>query len=206
MSSCGCGDVRTENADQRRALIIALGLNVTMFVVGTVAGVLGQSNGLIADALDMLADASAYAIALLALSRSTRFKVRAAMLSGTLLLSLGVGVLVDTARRAILGSSPQSLVMIVVAMASLAVNTYVLEMLAKQQNKKEVHLRATYIFTRVDIVANIAIIVSGVALLFTHFRYVDLIVGAGIGIYVIREAFGIFRETRDAGANVKQDS
>ena len=75
---------------QRRTLRIALALNVTMFVVGIVAGIFGQSSGLIADALDMLADASAYAIALMAIERSGLFKARAADLSGTILLILGV--------------------------------------------------------------------------------------------------------------------
>ena len=47
-----------------------------------------SSGSLIADALDMLADASAYAIALVAVGRSTRFKAGAAALSGGLLLAL----------------------------------------------------------------------------------------------------------------------
>jgi len=65
--------------------IDALALNATMFIVGVVAGLVGQTSSLIADALDMLADASAYAIALGAIGRSTRFKAGAATLSGSLL-------------------------------------------------------------------------------------------------------------------------
>jgi Cation efflux family len=81
--SCGHSDESTETEAQRRVLRIALVLNVTMFIAGLVAGLLGQSSSLIADALDMLADASAYAIALGAIGRSTRFKAGAATLSGT---------------------------------------------------------------------------------------------------------------------------
>jgi hypothetical protein len=81
--SCGHSDESTETETQRRVLRIALVLNVTMFIVGLVAGLLGQSSSLIADALDMLADASAYAIALGAIGRSTRFKAGAATLSGS---------------------------------------------------------------------------------------------------------------------------
>ncbi len=203
MTGCGCEAVEAKHDRQRRTLKIALGLNAMMFAVGIVAGVIGQSSGLIADALDMLADASAYAIALLAFSRGDLFKARAARLSGTLLLVLGIGVLFDTARRGFLGSSPQSLVMIAVATVSLAVNSTVLYLLAQQQDKKEVHLRATYIFTRADVVANIAVILSGIVLLVTGLRYLDLIVGAGIGIYVIREALEILREAREARATAE---
>src|ERR1700731_2670246 len=102
--SCGHSDESTETASQRRVLRIALALNATMFVVGLVAGLLGQSSSLIAHSLDMLADASAYAIALGAVGRAARFKAGAATLSGSLLLLLGVVVLLDVGRRAFLGS------------------------------------------------------------------------------------------------------
>jgi Co/Zn/Cd efflux system component len=158
--SCGHSDQSTETEAQRRVLRIALMLNATMFIVGLVAGVLGQSSSLIADALDMLADASAYAIALGAIGRSTRFKAGAATLSGSLLLLLGVLVLLDVGRRALFGSEPESLVMMAVAFLSLLVNATVLRMLG-QYREGEVHLRATWIFTRVDVIANIGVILSG---------------------------------------------
>lgn len=198
MPGCGCEAVEARSSAQRRTLTIALGLNATMFVVGMLAGIIGQSSGLIADALDMLADASAYAIALLVIERGALFKARAATLSGTLLLILGAGVLLDAGRRGVFGSSPLSLVMIVVATVSLAVNSTVLYLLAKQQDKKEVHLRASYIFTRADVVANVAVILSGIVLVLTGFRYIDLIVGGAIGLYVIREALEILSEAREA--------
>lgn len=198
MTGCGCGEVEARQAGQRRTLRIALALNATMFIVGIVAGIAGQSSGLIADALDMLADASAYAIALIAIERSGLFKARAATLSGTILLILGVGVMLDSGRRGIFGSSPQSIVMITVATVSLFVNSTVLYLLLKQQDKEEVHLRATYIFTRADVVANLAVILSGAVLLVTKFRYIDLAVGGAIGIYVICEALEILGEAREA--------
>ena len=48
---------------------IALVLNSIMFLAETVAGVMSHSTGLIADGLNMLADATAYAIALVAAAR-----------------------------------------------------------------------------------------------------------------------------------------
>jgi Co/Zn/Cd efflux system component len=105
VSSCGChSDQSVETEAQQWVLRIALALNTTMFIVGLVAGLLGQSSSLIADALDMLADASAYAIALAAIGRSARFKAGAATFSGSLLFLLGVMVLLDVGRRALFGS------------------------------------------------------------------------------------------------------
>jgi len=181
----------------RRVLRIALALNAAMFVIGILAGMLAQSTGLIADALDMLADASAYGIALVAVGRTDRFKSGAAAVSGTVLLLLGLGVLLDVARRAFLGSAPEGLAMIGIAAISLAVNASVLRMLGRFRSG-EVHLRATWIFTRADVVANLGVIASGVLVLLTGSRYPDLVVGAAIGIYVVREAWEILEEARTA--------
>ena len=197
--SCGHSDESTETASQRRVLRIALALNATMFIVGIVAGLVGQSSSLIADALDMLADASAYAIALGAIGRSTRFKAGAATLSGSLLLVLGVLVLLDAGRRALFGSEPESLVMMAVAFLSFLVNASVLRMLGRYR-EGEVHLRATWIFTRVDVIANVAVMLSGLVVLLTGSQFPDLIVGGAIGIYVVKEAFEILSEAREARA------
>lgn len=196
MTDCGCRNTEIDQDDNRKTLQIALCLNATMFIVGIVAGVVGQSSGLIADSLDMLADASAYAIALLATKRSDFFKIRAATSSGGILLILGFGVVLDAARRGLHGSSPRGGVMMAVATVSLLVNSTVLYLLAKEKDTHEVHIRATYIFTRADVVANIGVILSGVILIFTGFRYVDLIAGCAIGSYVIKEAVEILREAR----------
>lgn len=117
----------------------------------------------------MLADAAAYAIALLAVSRGARFKTSAARVSGVLLTLLGFGVLADVARRGWLGSEPEGGIMVAVALISLAVNATVLRMLGRVRGQG-VHLNATWIFTRVDVIANLGVIVSGLIVLLTPFR------------------------------------
>ena len=197
MSECGC-EARTDSPAQRRALSIALALNATMFVVGMIVGLIAQSTGLIADSLDMLADAVAYGIALAAFNRGLGFKAKAATLSGSVLLTLGIGVVVDSIRRGVFGSAPESHVIMGVASISLLVNATVLYLLGAYR-EQGVHLRATWIFTKVDVIANLAVIFSGVIIWLTHFRFIDLIVGAAIGAYVIKEGIGILSEAKKAG-------
>lgn len=193
MTNCGCRQVATTKTEQK-ILTIALLLNALMFVIGLIAGILAQSTALIADALDMLADASAYALGLWAVGRAIYFKAIIARLSGGILLFLGIGVLFEVGRRMWLGSSPESIIMIAVASLSLLVNTIVLIFLRKFR-QGEVHLRATWIFTRADVIANLGVILSGILVMLTKSRYPDLIVGFAIGLYVIREAIEIFRAT-----------
>ena len=203
MTECGCRAGDAETPEQRRVLKIALGLNATMFVIGVTAGLIAGSSGLIADGLDMFADATAYAIGLAAVSRGPRFKANAARTSGFLLLALGVGVLADAARRVLFGEQPEGWIMILVACLALAVNSSVLRMLSKQRNK-EVHIRATVIFTRVDVIANIAVIISGIIVIASGFRFIDLIVGAAIGAYIIKESLEILSEAKEANKKLRR--
>ncbi|MES2002620.1 MAG: cation transporter [Pseudomonadota bacterium] len=197
MTDCGCQPTAADTPQQRRILKIALGLNGTMFVVGVSAGIVARSSGLIADGLDMLADAIAYAIALAAAGRTDLFKAAAARTSGFVLLTLGIVVLLDVIRRLLTGEAPEGWIMIAVAAVAFAVNLNVLRLL-RNQRSKEVHFRATVTFTQVDVIVNLAVIVSGVIVIATGFRFVDLAVGAAIGAYVIKEALEIIKEANEA--------
>ena len=205
MSDCGCEAPEVKSDQERRVLRIALGLNGAMAVIGGLAGWIAQSAGLLADALDMLSDAAAYAIALMAIGRSALFKIRAATLSGGILLVLGVGVLVEVGRRVIYGAEPLSEWMIGTAMLSLVVNLVVMRMLAPMRSG-EVHLRATWLFTRADVVANLGVILAGVLVLWLAVPYPDFVIGALIGLYVIKEAIEILGDAGSEASNEPVDA
>ena len=200
MSDCGCHH-EAKNAQERRVLWIALVLNAAMAVIGGIAGWIAHSTGLLADALDMLSDATAYAIGLVAIGRTARFKANAAWLSGSILLVLGIGVLVEVGRRVLQGAEPLSGWLLVTALLSLVVNVIVLRMLSPLKSG-EVHLRATWLFTRADVVANIGVILAGVLVWWLANPYPDYVIGTLIGLYVIKEAIEILRDARRASTQV----
>lgn len=204
MSDCGCEAPEVKTEQERRVLRIALGLNAAMAVIGGVAGWVAQSTGLLADALDMLSDATAYAIALLAIGRSVLFKIRAATLSGGILFVLGVAVLFEVGRRVNYGAEPLSEWMIATALLSLAVNLTVLRLLAPMKSG-EVHLRATWLFTRADVVANVGVILAGLLIYWLSVPYPDYVIGTLIGLYVIKEAVEILRDARSETNNRTED-
>lgn len=201
MAECGCEPGPIETKAQQRTLWLALALNAAMFVTEVTAGILVSSTALFADGLDMLSDAAVYAIALAAIGRSDRFKANAASLSGAMLLALGVGLIIEVVRRLFGGSTPEGVWMMAISLPALAVNVFVFRLLSRQRDG-EVHLRAAWIFTRADVVANAAVILSGLAVLLTGVRYFDLVVGAAIGVYVVKEAFEILKQAREAKASV----
>ena len=196
MSDCGCHH-DAKNAHERRILKIALALNAAMAVIGGIAGWIAQSTGLLADALDMLSDAIAYAIGLVAIGCAARFKANAAWLSGSVLLVLGLGVLAEVGRRVVHGAEPASGWMIGTALLSLVVNVTVLRLLAPLKTGG-VHLRATWLFTRADVVANVGVILAGGLVLWLDSPYPDFMIGTLIGLYVIKESLEILRDARRA--------
>jgi Co/Zn/Cd efflux system component len=142
MSDCGCAPPPIETAAQKRALWIALILNAGMFVLEVWTGIVFNSAGLLADGLglDMLSDAAVYAIALVAIGSSLRFKANAAFFSGVSLLILGIGLVLEVVRRLLTDSTPEGLWMIIIAMVALIVNVIVLRLLSRQRSD-EVHMR-----------------------------------------------------------------
>jgi Co/Zn/Cd efflux system component len=199
---CEYTEVEAKTEGKRRILRTALVLNAGMFVIGTAAGLWAQSTGVLADALDMLTDAIAYWLALMAFSRGLAFKRLAARWSGWILVVLGAGILTEVGRKYFFGSEPIGSVMMVYSGASFGVNLYVLSRLAAFRHG-EVHLRATYLFTRADVVANVALFVSGGIVAATGLQVVDLLLGFGIGLFVLREAVEILRQANEAGETAK---
>ena len=195
--ACECSEASAKTEAERKVVRLALILNLVMFAVGLVAGVLADSTGVLADALDMLTDAVAYALALAAISRGIAFKANAARWTGGVLLILGAGIAAEVVRRWMSGSEPVGTIMMAYSVVSFAVNFYVLTQLAKVK-QGEVHLRASYVCTRADVIANFAVFVSGAAVAITGLHDIDLVVGLAIGIYVIREALEIFQEANEA--------
>jgi Co/Zn/Cd efflux system component len=55
-------------------------------------------------------------------------------------------------------------------------------------------LRATWVFTRVDVIANLAVLASGLLVWLTGLYVADLVVGFVIGLYVAKEPLEILKE------------
>ncbi|MEG4593020.1 cation transporter [Microcoleus sp. F8_C2] len=188
--------MEAKNAAERKTLRILLLINGTMFVVGIVAGVLAHSTALVADSLDMFADASVYTMSLYAVGKSAHHKNRAATLSGIFQITLAVMVVVDVIRRFVWGeSSPESGWMMGIAFLALIANSYGLYLLSKHR-KGEVHMRASWIFTQNDVIANFSVIVAGLLVTLFNSRFPDLIVGFGIASLVVWGGISIIRDAQ----------
>lgn len=204
MSDCGC-EIEARNEQERKTLMLVLGINAFMFVFEFVLGLLAESTGLIADSLDMFADASVYAISLYAVGKSAILKGKAARLSGVVQIILALLVLLDVLRRFILGSEPVSSLMIGVGVVALIANSICLLLISKHRDGG-VHMRASVIFSTNDVIANIGVVVSGVLVWALDSRYPDLFIGLIIAAVVLRGGVHILREASKHQAGLAHES
>jgi len=195
MSDCGC-EPSPEVASQRGVLLALLAINGAMFLVEGVAGWLGESTGLLGDALDMLADAAVYAVALYAAGRSESAKANAALTSGLLQMILAGGVVADVTRRTLVGSEPASAAMVGVGTLALAANVTCLVLLSRHR-RGEVHMRASWIFSRNDVLVNLGTIAGGGLVAVSGSRFPDLVIGLLVSVAVFRGGLRIVADARE---------
>lgn len=181
----------------RRALLILFGLNGAMFIVELAAGWRAESMGLLADGLDMGADAAVYLLALLAVGASAQRKVQAAQFAGHVQLALAVLAILEVLRRLLMGSAPEPPVMMVVSFAALAVNIGCLAML-RRHRQGEVHLQAAWIFSATDVQANLGVLTAALLVDVFDSAIPDLVIGLAISGLVLRGALRIRRRVQAA--------
>lgn len=174
--------------DEKRPLVAALAINAAFFVGEIMAGFLAGSMGLVADSLDMLADALVYALSLAAVGGPMMSKKQLARYSGYLQFGLAVFGLVEVTRRFVMGEGiPDVTTMIVVAALALLGNVATLLILSRAR-RGEAHVEASWIFTSNDIKVNGLVIASGLLVWATASRIPDLLAGALIFLIVARGA------------------
>jgi Co/Zn/Cd efflux system component len=180
---------------QRRILVTVLVLNAGMFVLELLAGLWAQSTGLLADSLDMLADATVYGIALAAVGGARGAQVRSARASGWMQLVLAGLVLVEVVRRVVVGSTPEPAVMMAVGVLALLVNVTCMVLLSRHRGDG-VHMRASWIFTTNDVLANLGLILAGQLVAVTGSPWPDLLIGTTVALLVASGAWRILRMAR----------
>ena len=187
----GVVEIRTQSQAEAeresKTLRVLLAINAVMFLVEIIAGALAQSTGLLADSLDMFADAAVYGLALYAVGRTARHKLRVAHLAGWLEMALAIGALTEVLRRFVVGSAPESSIMMTIALVALIANVSCLALLSGHKDGGA-HMRASWIFSSNDVIANLGVILAGALVAWTSSPLPDLIIGTLIALVVLNGA------------------
>ncbi|WP_189069412.1 cation diffusion facilitator family transporter [Deinococcus radiotolerans] len=191
------------NANARQ-LMLALLLTGGFLIVEVVYAFLSGSLALLSDAGHMLTDAAALGLSLLALrvgarpadARRTfgyrRAEVLAAALNAGALFAVGIYVLVEAARRFAQPVEVQATPMLIVAVLGLFVNLISARILAGGQGES-LNMRSAYLEVMGDLLGSVAVIVGALLIRFTGWTWVDPLLGAGIGLWVLPRTWALLR-------------
>lgn len=187
------GETQTLERQTRQVLWITLTLNTIMFFAEFIAGALANSTALMADSLDMFADAAVYGVSLYAVGRGLRLKARAAALNGSLQGLLGLLILVEVARHSWLGTAPEPVAMTVLGVLALVVNTTCFVLLTRFR-QGDINLRATWLCSRNDMLGNIGVLIAAALVAWFDSPWPDRLLGLVIALIILRSAIRIFHE------------
>lgn len=195
MSDCNCS-VEVNDDSQKKTLYWLITINGLVFIVEFSVGWLADSSALLADSFDMLADAVVYGIGLYAVGKTLSIKANAALTSSYFQTCLGALIILDIVRRILLGSNPASPLMIIMGCLALIANIICLLIIQKHKDG-EVHMRASWIFSTNDVIANLGIILSGVLVWMLDSRWPDIIIGLFISFIILRGARLIYIDAQN---------
>lgn len=191
------GGLDASNAADREILRTVLLINLGQSTIGIGLGIWAASTALMGSGLDNLADASVYAVSLYAVGRAATVKVRAARLSGYLLIGLAVLLLVEVLRRFAGGEEPVGPAMMAIAAVNAALNLVCLRLLRRHRGE-DVNFKASAIFTNNDSIVNGAIVLSGALVMWLGSNIPDLLLGIVVAAIAANGGREILREASEA--------
>ncbi len=194
-SSCGCtGDTKQAERDPayRRALWIVVLLNLGFGLIEIIGGFLADSQELKADALDFIGDGTISLFGLVALGWTARARSRIALTQGLFLGALGLGVIGFAIWRATNAVAPEAELMGGLGLIALLVNVSAALVLSRFR-EGDANVRAIWLFSRNDALANIAVIAAAGIVAWTGKAWPDLVVAGVIALLFLHSAWEITR-------------
>jgi len=194
-----------ENASARQ-LSIVLGLVGTFLVVEVVYGLLSGSLALLSDAGHMLTDAAALALSLFAIKMGQRpadkqrtfgyrrAEILAAALNAGVLLAIGIYILYEAYLRLRSPVEVQTTPMLIVAVLGLIVNIISARLLVAG-SAGSLNVKSAYLEVLGDLLGSVAVIVGALIIRFTGLEWIDPVLGALIGLWVIPRTWTLLRSS-----------
>ena len=105
---------------------------------------------------------------------------------------LALGAMSEVIRRFVFGSEPESVLMMSFGLVALIANSLCLVMINTQRDSGA-HMKASWIFSANDVIANLGVIAAGLLVALTGSRYPDLVIGFIIGLIVLNGARSILQ-------------
>jgi len=188
-----------------RRLMITMALNFAITIAEIAGGLLSGSLSLISDALHNFSDGIAIIITYLAirLKRSEkslrhtfglkRAEILAAVINAAVLLAISLYLFYEAARRLLHPAPIQGGLMVGVALVGLVANVAG-TVLLRRDATHSLNVRSAYLHLLSDAASSVGVVLGGLAVVVWRVFWVDPVLTILIGLYVLRESFGILTQ------------
>lgn len=195
-----------QDDDNRTKLLITMMLNLVITSVEIVGGIVSGSLSLLSDALHNLSDGFSSFISYIAISLSKkkhnekktfgyrRSTILAALINSIILVVISVYLLEKAYFKFFNPQHIDGLIVMWVAFIGLLANTIGAYILHKN-SKNDLNIKSTYLHLLSDALSSIAVVVGGILIYFFHIYWLDSVLTALIGIYVLVETYKLIKET-----------
>lgn len=199
MSACCTGSCHSDKPPidprYRRALWIALVINVLMFGVELVGSFKAGSVSLLADAVDFFGDAGNYALSLFVLGLAPIWRSRTALIKGITMGGYGLFVLGRAAWSAATGTMPEPATMGMIGFLALLANGSVALLLYAHRNG-DANMRSVWLCTRNDAIGNLAVMLAAFGVFGTGSSWPDIGVAVVMGLLGVAAARSVIAHSR----------
>ncbi len=194
--SCSGPELKSPAPGFRRALWIALWVNLAMFFVEGVASLQSGSVSLMADAIDFFGDSANYILSLSVLSMGMLWRGRAALVKGITMALFGTVVWARALWVMQQGTTPEPFTMGSIGLLALIANLCVAFLLFRFRGGDS-DMRSVWLCSRNDAISNLAVMAAALGVFGTGSAWPDLIVAAIMGTLAITAGVSVVRHARD---------
>lgn len=197
------GQVR---AGHERKLWMALGLTGSFMIAEVIGAFITGSLALLSDAAHMMTDALALAISLVAIQVGkraadrkrtfgyARFEILAAAFNAILLFVVAFYILFEAWQRLSAPAEIQSMGMLLIAVLGLIVNLLSMRLLASA-SAESLNVKGAYLEVWSDMLGSLGVIVAALVIMYTGWGWVDSLVAAAIGFWVLPRTWTLLKES-----------
>lgn len=195
-------------AKYNKALKVVFIITLSYLFIEVIIGILSNSLALLSDAAHMLTDVGGQALALFAIWMSSkprnnrktfgyyRVEILSALINAVVLIVISGGILFEAWQRFKKPPAVQGVSMLIVALCGLIVNLIAMQILRKG-SEESINIKGAFLEVVSDMLSSVGVIIAGIVVLTTGWLYIDPIVSALIGLFILPRTFRLLKESVD---------
>lgn len=189
------------------AFALAVGLNLAFTIIEAIYALIAHSASLLADAGHNLGDVLSLAIswgAMLLLAKKATAKysygfkrttILAALINALILLTATFGIGIESINKLLNTTTVNEKIIIIVALIGIVINGGTALLFMKGQS--DLNIKSSFLHLAYDALISFGVVITGIVIYFTHWNWLDPIIGLLIAIIILFGTWKLLRQSVD---------